>query len=113
MIPFEVIDVGDPEDGAKSCRLHFHWSWLRGGAGRGLREGGRHRGVKSDVAFHLSRRLMNVAVQDGDRPKSSQESQRLLGVIGPPPPLRVNSPQRNVRENNNRRTRRKRREILL
>src|SRR5262249_18733 len=37
----------------------------------------------------------------------------VLGIICPPPPLRINRPQRNVRKNNNRSARRKRLEIFF
>ena len=57
--------------------------------------------------------LMNVAVQHRDRSKPPEKSQRLLGVVRAPAPLRIDRPKRNVRENYDRCAGRQRREVFL
>ena len=48
--------------------------------------------------FDLLHGLVNVSVQNGHRAKSLQVGKRLFAVVGAPAPLRINRPERDVRE---------------
>ena len=99
--------VRDAEHALELFRIDLHRT--RGGCGArcGLRKGGRHRGVKRHVALHLLHDLVNVAVQHGHRSEALEETERLLGVVRAPAPLRIDGPQRHVREEHDRRAARR------
>src|SRR3979490_2286887 len=61
------VDAGDAEHRAKLVVGDLHRSGRRGTARRGLREGGRARGVERHVAFDLLHHLVDVAVQHRHR----------------------------------------------
>src|SRR6185312_14461647 len=66
------VDAGDPEHAAELRVLDFHRAGRGGGAGRGLREGGRARGMERDGAFDLLHDLVDVAVEHGDGTETLQ-----------------------------------------
>ena len=76
IVPANDLDVGHPQHALQLAGGNRHgarpWrsSWCR------LRECGRHRRMKADVALNLLYYLMNVAVQDRDRPKPLDSSVR-------------------------------------
>ena len=74
-------------------------------AGRGLRIGGRARGVEGHVALDFLHDLMDVAVQHGDRAEAAQIRHELRRIARAPTPRLVNGPQRHVREHDDRRAR--------
>src|SRR4051794_30960140 len=98
MLSLYVIDVGDAENGTEPLSFYLHRTRLWCCARRRLRECCRHRGVKRDVSLHLLHRLVDVAVQYRHRSESPEISERLLGIVSAPSPLRINRPKRNVRE---------------
>src|SRR5579864_9494487 len=67
-------------------------------AGSGLRVSGRASGVEGDVALDLLHDLMDMAVEDRDRPEATQLCQELIGIAGAPTPGFIDGPQRHVRE---------------
>src|SRR5947209_5667768 len=62
MFAFRVSHVGDSKHAPQFSSVHFHRPGLRRGAGRRLRERGRHRGVKGQVTLGLFHHLVNMAV---------------------------------------------------
>ena len=62
-----------------------------------------HRGLERDGAFDLLHHLMDVPVEHGDRAEALQIGQRLCRVIGSPAPLRIERPERHMREDDDRR----------
>ena len=107
------LDVCDPEHALQFACWNRHRSGVRCSPRCRLRECGRHRRVKRDVALNLLHDLMNVAVQNGHRTKAFEKGQRLRAVGGAPAPLLIDHPQRNVREDHDRRRRTQAREISL
>src|SRR5437868_10504683 len=69
--------------------------------------------MEGDVSLNLLDGLMNMTVQDRDRSKPAKKSQRLLSVIRAPAPLRIDRPERNVRENYDGSAGRQRLEVFL
>ena len=69
--------------------------------------------MEGDVAFDLLHQLMDVAVENGDRSKALQISQRLSSVVRAPAPGRINRPQGDVCENDDRRRGREVFDVLL
>ena len=53
--------------------------------------------------LRLLGQLMDVPVQNGDRTKALEQSQRLCSVVGAPAPFLVDHLQRDVREHDDRR----------
>ena len=88
----------EPEHFAQPVVGHLHRARRRRRAWRRLREGGRHRRVKRDVAFDLLHHLMDVTVQDRHGTKPLQIRQRAFAVVRPPSPLGIHRPERDVRE---------------
>ena len=74
-------------------------------SGRGLREGSRHRGVESHVTFDFLEHLVDVTVKHRHRAEALQISQSAFAIACSPAPLRINRPERDVREDDNRRAR--------
>src|SRR5438034_11444241 len=56
--------------------------------GRRLGKGGRAGRVEADGAFHLLHDLVDVTIQDRDRPEPTEIPERLLAVLRGPTPLR-------------------------
>src|SRR3974377_1585288 len=99
--PLFVLLEGDAGDAKHLFQLlgwHLHWAGRRCGAGHGLRESRRARGVAGDVALIFRHRLGDVAVEHGDRAEALKVAKRLSTVISAPAPLRIDGPQRNVGE---------------
>ena len=69
--------------------------------------------MEGDIAFDFLQRLMNVAVQHGDRSKWLEKLERLRRVVRAPAPLRIDRPQGNVREDDDGRALWKTGQILL
>ncbi len=69
--------------------IDFHRPRFRGLSGLRLRECRGPGRVKHHPALHFFHRLMNVAVEHGDRAEPLQKSQRLGRVVRPPTPLRI------------------------
>jgi hypothetical protein len=69
--------------------------------------------VERHVALHLLHDLVDVAVEDGHRAEPLEISERLRSVLGDPAPLRIDRPQRNVREDHDRGAARERRQVPL
>src|SRR5690242_2470865 len=57
--------------------------------------------MKGHVAFDLLKHLMNVAVENRYRTKALQVSKGAFAIAGPPAPLRVNRPKRDMRKHYN------------
>src|SRR5258708_4286820 len=108
-----ISDRCETEVTPQLFRGHSQGASLGRGAGRGLREGGRASGVEGDVAFDLLHRLMNVAVQYGDGAERLEQRESARRVVRAPAPLRVNRPERDVREDHDRRVLCESGEILL
>src|SRR5471030_1868243 len=94
--------VGNPEHAPQFVIRDFHWAGSLGCAGSGLRERRRHRRVERDIAFHLLHHLVDVPVQHCDRSEPLEVTERLCAVLGPPAPVRINRPQRDMREDDHR-----------
>jgi hypothetical protein len=67
---FHIIDFPNSQNRSQLICRDFHRSGLWCGSRSGLREGRRHRGVKTHIAFHLLYYLMNVSVKHCHRTKS-------------------------------------------
>src|SRR5262245_65708660 len=59
--------------------------------------------MKRDVALYLLHDLVNVTIEYRHRPESLEVVERTSRIVRAPPPLRVNGPQRDVREDDDRR----------
>ena len=69
--------------------------------------------MEADGAFHLLHDLVDVTIQDRDRPEPTEIPERLLAVLRGPTPLRIDGPQRDVREHHDGRAGREPVQILL
>lgn len=100
MFAFAVGHIGYAEDAPQFSGIHFHRSGLRRRAGRGLRKRGGHRGVEIQVPLGLFHYLVDVPVEHGHRTETFQEREGARAIFRAPTPLRVNFPERDVREDN-------------
>ncbi len=112
-MPAEKLHARDAEDLPEP--LCFHLQRSRRGRGTGSRLGERrgHRGVEPHVPLDLLQHLVDVSVQDADRPEPLEEPERLFAVVGTPSPVGVNRPQRDVREDDDRCAARKPPHVVL
>src|SRR6185437_11317884 len=101
------------EHGAQFVVRHLHRAGRLRRARRRLRERGRARGVEGDVTLDLLHHLMNVPVEHGHRAETLHVAERLRAILGAPAPLRIDGPQRDMREHHDRRRRRAAFEIGL
>src|SRR3954464_7507628 len=69
--------------------------------------------MKSYVPFHLLHHLVNMSIEHGHRSKPLQVRQGPLAVVCSPSPVRINRPQRNVREDHDRRAARQPLDVAL
>src|SRR5580658_10085260 len=113
MIMFDIVHARQPQHTAQFLRRHLHRPWRRRTARRRLWESCAASRMKSNIAFYFLDRLMDMAVQYRDGPKTFQEPQRLLAVLRPPTPLRIDRPQRDMREHDDRRAGRKPLQVIL
>src|ERR1700677_1597458 len=113
MITLGVIHAGEAEHAAQLIGGNDHGAALGRGASNRLREGGRTRGMKGDIAFHLLHDLVNVSVEDGHGTETLEHVERLCSIGSSPAPFRINLPQRHVREYHDGRTGGKGREVLF
>src|SRR5260370_8000018 len=95
-------DVGDAENRAQLVVGDFHRSRRGCRTRRWLREGGRHGGVKGDVALDLLHDLVDVTVEHRDRAEALEVIERTGRVFGAPAPCWIDRPQRNVGEDDHR-----------
>src|SRR5215472_11004323 len=95
-------DVGDAENRAQLVVGDFHRSRRGCRARRWLREGGRHGGVKGDVALDLLHDLVDVTVEYRHRAEALEIVESARRVFGAPAPGWIDRPQRNVREDDDR-----------
>src|SRR5678815_2841642 len=92
------VHFGNAEDAPKLAWVYLHWSGPRCRTGRRLWECRRHACVEGGVAFGFLEHLVNMAIEDCEGAKAFQVTQSAFSVAGAPPPLRVNLPERDVRE---------------
>src|SRR6266481_9265281 len=52
--------------------------------------------MERDVAFHLLNDLVDMTIEDAHGTKTLEVSQSLLAVVGPPTPLGINRPKRDM-----------------
>ena len=57
-----ILNAGEAKHASQHFSWHSQWAGRRRISGCGLRESGRHRGVKRHVSFDLLQDLVNVAV---------------------------------------------------
>src|SRR5215467_10562588 len=69
--------------------------------------------MKGDLALDLLHDLVDVAVEDGHRPKALEVVERARGIVRAPSPLRIDAPERDVCEDDNWRRRRAFLEVVL
>src|SRR5262249_45011975 len=105
--------AGGAEARAERCLRYLLRAGRWRAARRRLRESGRARGVEGDIAFNLLHHLMDVAVEYGHRAEAFHVGERAAAVLGAPAPLRIDRPQRDMREHHDRRRRRAAFEIIL
>src|SRR4051812_39292966 len=103
MLTFAIAEFNNPEDASKFAGIYFHRSRPGRGARRRLRKRRRHSSVERGVAFDLFHDLVDVAVEDCERAEPLQVAQGALPVTGPPAPLWIDHPQRDVSEHDHRR----------
>ena len=73
-------DLGDAQHGGKNFRRDLHGARLgRGTRGR-LRKSRGRGGVEGHVALNLFQRLVDMAIEHGDRTKVFQKTERAFGV---------------------------------
>src|SRR3984893_8823651 len=96
------LDACYPQQSAQLLGRHQHRSGRSGGSGRGLREGGRHRGMEDDIAFDFLHQLVDMAIEHRDRAEPFEQSERLGRILGAPAPFRIDGPERNMREDDDR-----------
>src|SRR6202140_1833350 len=75
---------------------------MRGRTRRRLWERRGQRSMETHMALHFLHDLVDVPVQNRDLTKSLQQRERLRPIVSTPAPLRIDHPERNVREKNNR-----------
>src|SRR5262249_52094677 len=97
-LALHVVDGADAEHRMQLFGRHLHWPRCRGAPRRRLREGGRARRVKRDVAFDLLLDLVDMAVEHGHRAEALQIAERARRVLGSPAPFLVHRPKRQMRE---------------
>ena len=66
-----------------------------------------------NLPFDFLHDLVNMAVSHGHGTEALHQRQGLLAIVGPPTPIAIDSPKRNVREDHNRGARRVALEIVL
>src|SRR5205823_3378486 len=76
---------------------------IRRRARRWLRKSSRHGGMERYVTFYFLKHLVDVTVKHCHGAKALQVSKRSLAVACAPAPLRINRPERDMREDDNRR----------
>ena len=93
VLALDIADIPNPQHLVQLVRGHLQrpWGGRRARRGLGVRRG--HRRVKGDPAFDLLQNLMDVAVQHGDRAEAFHQGQRLLPILGDPPPGGVHGPE--------------------
>ena len=97
------LDACDPEQRAELLGRHRHRSGRWRIPGRGLREGGRSRGMEGHVAFDLLHDLVDVPIEHRDRAEALQEAERLQAIVRAPAPVGVDRPERDMGEDDDRR----------
>src|SRR5215472_16894517 len=95
-------DVGNAEKRAQLVVGDFHRSRRGCRARRWLRKGGRHGGVKGDVALDLLHDLVDVTVEYRHRAEALEIVESARRVFCAPAPGWIDRPQRNVREDDDR-----------
>src|SRR6266403_1353052 len=100
MPSLHVIDIGYAKHTAQLVGGNLHRSRAFSLARRGLGEGCRECGVKSHIAFNFLHGLVNVSVQNCYRAKLLEIRERLRAVVGPPSPLRIDRPERDMGKDN-------------
>src|SRR5260370_12387183 len=101
VLPANIIHVSNSQNASQLLRRHLHRPRRVRPARLRLWKCRRSRGVKRHIAFDLLHRLMDMSVQHRNGAELFQIGQRLRAIVSAPAPLRINRPQRNVREHHN------------
>src|ERR1700752_5220578 len=107
------MDLSDSQSAAKFVGRNLHRT-RRGSRPRSrLRKGRRHRGMKADVALNFLHRLVDVPVENRDGAEAPQVAEGFFAVSSAPAPVRIDGPERKMREYHDGRTFRFRQEVVF